>query len=839
MFYPFQPRTRTLLLAATAVGVALLSVSRSPAQTSVGASPASQARRVLQQRCFQCHGQNGVATKNVFVLDRARLVQGKVVVPGDAHSRLIAVVESGAMPLGAGKLAPAEVDVLRDWVTRGAPDWDSGQPSAARKLLTETALEQAIGRDLAQAPERDRRFLRYYSIAHLYNAGVPEAELDGYRIGLSRLINSLSWRRTIVSPQPIDAARTMLRIDLRDYGWSLATWKTVARQYPYGYRTPAGEHIYELSGVEIPYIRADWFVANASVPPLYHSILGLPNTVGELEKLLKVDAAADLDGEKNVLRAGTRNSGVSRNNRVVERHLTGYGAYWKSFDFRSNTGDQNIFKDPLDFHAAGGEMVFNLPNGLQGYYLANGTGQRLDRAPVEIVSDRSFPDDPVVVNGRSCMSCHYAGTKSITDEIRAVVEKEASPTFDKARALALYAPQHELDGVLREDAERFRAAVAETGGTVSVDFRTEPINALARKYSADLSLPQAAAELGMSEADFRAQLASHPRLDQLGLGALVQPEGGIKRDAWEEYFGQVVSEFGDGFFLAHGHAGGLLVGNARGNNVIRYDEETGEQLDTFVRPGAGGLESPMGLAFGPDGNLYVADEIAHAIRRYHGDTGAYMDDFIPANRGGLGVPRGLVFGPDGCLYVSSMSTDSILRYSGKTGAFLNAFVPSGHGGLKQPHNLAFGPDGNLYVCSYGSACVLRFAAHTGTPMGVFTTGYALTLPADMVFGPDGYLYVSCHGAVNGVVRFNGKTGAFLDLFLRNRRNQFWVPHGLAFTPNGDLVAVGQASKSVLRLSPKDGGVLQRLPGDGLDQPAFMLLSPHTPHGAVAANQPAH
>src|SRR5262249_28784329 len=151
----------------------------------------------------------------------------------------------------------------------------------------------------------------------------------------------------------------VLQIDLRNYGWTLATWHEIAADYPYG-DEPDGlaavaERIEDLSGADPPYIRSDWFIAAASIPPLYHTILELPSTLAGLEQLLDVHAEFDLD--RNIAeRFGVRNSGVSRNNRAIERHATAYGAYWKSFDFAGNAPEQNIFRNPLDMRADGGEV---------------------------------------------------------------------------------------------------------------------------------------------------------------------------------------------------------------------------------------------------------------------------------------------------------------------------------------------------------------------------------------------------------------------------------------------------------------------------------------------------
>jgi hypothetical protein len=507
-----------------------------------GAELARKAKAVLSTRCFPCHGMNGSASKNIFVLDRTRLLSEKTVVPGDSKSLLLRMVETGEMPLGGPELSKPEKTALRDWVLNGAPDWEEINRPVQKTFLSEAAIRLLIIEDLEKARERSHPFIRYFSIAHLYNAGATEEELEDYRLGLSRLLNSLSWNRTIAVPQPVDRAGTVLRIDLRDYNWTSATWETILAAYPYGVRAPGIESITSISGARIPYVRADWFVARASVPPLYHDLLGLPRTVNELEQQLGVNSSRNLEEEKNVVRAGIRNSGVSQNNRIVERHVSLYGAYWKSFDFRSNLDNQNIFNNPLQLNPAGGEIIFNLPNGMQAYFLADGHGRRLDAAPIDIVSDRNYPTDPVIRNGRSCMSCHFAGMKSVKDDVRSVVESQINAHFDREKALALYVQQETLDRLIDEDGERFRRAVEQAGGHISTNFQTEPINALARRYDAELSVAQASAESGLETKEFLSRVRRSRRLDSLGYTQLLISNGGLKRDVWESHFGDLIGE---------------------------------------------------------------------------------------------------------------------------------------------------------------------------------------------------------------------------------------------------------------------------------------------------------
>ena len=532
------------------------------------------ARDILSRRCFACHGANGVARKNIFVLERDRLVASRTVIPGNTNSSLLSVVESGAMPMGGPELPQDEKTVLRNWIARGAPNWDDTNRSI-RTFLTEPALLALIRNDLLQTSDRSRPFLRYFSLAHLYNAGISDEELETGRAALSKLINSLSWHREIAPLAPIDPARTVFRIDLRDYNWTAATWNLLLAVYPYGIRSADSRVIDQLSGSPLPYLRADWFVANASIPPLYHDILGLPKTVRELEQILSIDTARDLEEEKNVARAGLRSSAVSQNNRVLERHVSQHGAYWKSFDFKSNLDDQNIFKDPLRLNPAGGEIIFNLPNGLQAYFLINSFEQRIDQAPISIVSDRNNPDDPVIRNGRSCMSCHFSGIQSFKDEVRPVVRSLPFASFDRQKVLSIYPAQDTLDRLIERDRNRFQQAATAIGASAA-SAQAEPINALARRFFSEMSVGQAAAEAGLELGEFQSRIAMSSRLLGLGYGQLLVRDGGIRRDAWDKNFGDLARELelGD-------HVASVIVLSPRAS-ALRLPNQAGGANRTVV-----------------------------------------------------------------------------------------------------------------------------------------------------------------------------------------------------------------------------------------------------------------
>ena len=98
------------------------------------------------------------------------------------------------------------------------------------------------------------------------------------------------------------------------------------RQYPYGLRyathpDPALQQldtdVSDLTDCELPYVRADWFIATATRPPLYHILLQLPNNAKLLEKRLRVDFEANFLRDR-LARGAFAGSGVSGQNRLVE-----------------------------------------------------------------------------------------------------------------------------------------------------------------------------------------------------------------------------------------------------------------------------------------------------------------------------------------------------------------------------------------------------------------------------------------------------------------------------------------------------------------------------------------
>lgn len=509
------------------------------------AASEAAALAMLTTYCAGCHAPGtNAATDFENVSDLDALVADGRIVPGDSGASLLWLrIDSGQMPPPSASAFPsaAEADALREWID-GCAAVAPCEPGAP--LETDWMLD-VMRNDIADSsvvPADQRQFIRYFTLTHLYNEGLCGEELDVHRFALSKSINSLSNGTQVVAPVAIDANETIYRIDLRDYEWDQFLWEPIVTQSPYaiGFVQEEAVDLVQFAQTSVPMLRGDWFAAVATQPPLYHEILAVPGSRGELEALLGVDVDSNIANDE-VMRAGFLDSGVSVNNRVIERHEIPAAAsrsYWLSYDFASNAGEGNIFANPLDFVEAGNEMIYTLPNGLHGYMIVDGAGARLDEAPDDIVTDPAQPDQNVK-NGLSCFRCHSGGMLDRSDELRAHVL--ASFDFDEAtkeKVERLHPLPGELSAILGLDSQRYTDAIAQAG--LPPDLVDDPINAVFVTYDGDVDLATAAAELGLEEMELFGQLGA--------LGDDLQPlaTGVIGREVFEAAFPQSVCDLGLG-----------------------------------------------------------------------------------------------------------------------------------------------------------------------------------------------------------------------------------------------------------------------------------------------------
>ena len=541
-------------------------------------------KEILSESCAQCHGPDSEQSGSIgYITDLDKLIENRLVVPGNPQeSKLLLKILDADDPMPpvdapdeVVRPTPDKVEIIRKWIaelkmetseTDGKPATNPGpeKSGADQQLVTRESRYVLIESFLKRQSEQSRGNFRFITLENTHNTNVlrPEAkrDLNLYRMAIIKTINSLSWDANIYQPEFVDPERLVLAVDMRRLKnfkgtlWTHTTeWIAIERKYPYGIE-PNESSIYNFilksTGSHIPIVRADWFVTTTTQPDLYHALLGIPSTLQALEKELRVNVEANiLNGETH--RTGFTKSGVSKNaNRLVERHSARYGYYWKSYDFRSGAVKGSLFQFPSGpefannpfpdtaFRHDGGEVIFSLPNGMQGYALADGVGARLDAGPADLVSDdKRVTGNPLILNGISCLTCHTEGLKALPkDEIAGI---ESLRGALKKFVVSL----HDGKGsdLVDSDNRRFLAASREVFAPFSNRvFRQsseliEPITPVARAYfSSDLKLEDVAAEVGffdVQELSKRIQLVKE--IQKLGIGELTKG-GVLKRENWEK-----------------------------------------------------------------------------------------------------------------------------------------------------------------------------------------------------------------------------------------------------------------------------------------------------------------
>lgn len=535
------------------------------------AALALKSREVFKAYCYRCHkgpGSKGgdfdvMAAKTLLKAtenDSLPIVKGK---SGDSEVYLRMVDKDDPMPPAKIKERPSESDlaVVKRWIDAGAPE----PTLAERKPLTLSQKLEAIQEDLKKAEREDRLYLRYFTLTHLHNQpNVAASDLRTVRAALSKAINSLSWKRRIVVPRVVDEQQTILAIDVRDLDWDQTDqgekserWHCIMAAYPYGLRfgqhealREMDENISQMTGCEMPMVRADWFIATATRPPLYHQILSIPDSAKTLEHQLGVDIPDNFQKDK-LIRGAAFPSGISKQNRLIERHDTRVGSYWKSYDFLPDRDKANLKTHPLGpafegnpygdqaFDHDGGEVIFTLPNGLQGYMLVDGKDQRIDVGPAKVVGDPLQTSGTTeIVNGISCMACHKNGMIRFTDQVR-----KGSAVFCDARRKVerLYVKQESMDRWLKEDSVRFMAALKKAidpflspyAEAKPLEKLPDPIGQVSVLYTnSGVDLAVVTAELGLKSSQQFLSEIGKKKLVALGLGP-ISTGGKINRRQWE------------------------------------------------------------------------------------------------------------------------------------------------------------------------------------------------------------------------------------------------------------------------------------------------------------------
>ena len=231
--------------------------------------------------------------------------------------------------------------------------------------------------------------------------------------------------------------------------------------------------------------------------------------------------------------------------------------------------------------------------------------------------------------------------------------------------------------------------------------------------------------------------------------------------------------------LVIGPTGNLYVSLHANDSISEYNIN-GTRLGTFAggEPGSGPgiqsgikLDGPSKLAFDDStGHLYVVSSHNSTVVHYD-ETGAYVESLVVPGIGLVGIE----FGSNGDMYVSSSENNEIYKWNGSS---FDVLISAGPEGLDKPYGLEFS-GGYLYVASYGTNQILRYTS-TGVFNDVFASSPQLDRPFDLAFGPDDRNLFVVSPFVDGVLWFDGASGASLGNF--GTGDGLDGPNGIAFIP---------------------------------------------------------
>lgn len=303
----------------------------------------------------------------------------------------------------------------------------------ARRLLEDLQVPSAAEVDAAIAAAPGDGF--FVSVAHL-GQGKNAFDLEVYRFGLIKALNSVSTNPEIIKLQPVDPAETVYRLKPADFRLNDRDMQLILSS------VGADRNVRKLGSKQV--INGDWLVYVITRPEIYDTILRIPNTVGELEAQLGINMNQAISAE---IADGVSEVTFGRRTLIrtpIEVGGEPGGYYWRSIDYFTAV--------------VAGEFFFSLPNGLQAYMLSGfATQHRIDAQPF-VATDRNRPQDGLtqcvggapscgyVINGESCITCHANGVK-LNTKFSGV---QGGTAVD-------------FEGWLAKDADRFARALAKMG----------------------------------------------------------------------------------------------------------------------------------------------------------------------------------------------------------------------------------------------------------------------------------------------------------------------------------------------------------------------------------------
>lgn len=183
---------------------------------------AERAKAVLAAHCADCRALYG--EENALDL-RALAADPGLIAPGHpdaspAYQRLFAPpLEDDAAEAGP---TSDDIEAVRGWIA-SLPPRDAA--CAGRKFISPNDVQVLVSRWKALIGEKDAAQTRFVSLAHLWNACVPAAELMEARVAIATVLGVMMRRREGLNLETLGEASALLAVNpgkqaLLDTGWN-------------------------------------------------------------------------------------------------------------------------------------------------------------------------------------------------------------------------------------------------------------------------------------------------------------------------------------------------------------------------------------------------------------------------------------------------------------------------------------------------------------------------------------------------------------------------------------------------------------------------------------------
>lgn len=397
-------------------------------------------------------------------------------------------------------------------------------------------IEIAI-RNRAQFPQKD--WWRYYYITTSHLEQRTRIWTDQ---ALRLCFASMTPKQQVLERSiPVPISPSIQRIDLLELGWDHQAWTTLMANNPY--------HPLHNSLL----VWGDWLLLQMTdqheAPNYYNLVFGFPAPKTRDEALARLNVNADIKYQVGLI------EGASKVNKAGSRFVRSLdlprGYIWGTFD---SIKLQSEF-DPLEVPNGGmkhdgeewiaGIYKTSAKTGqwgaLQLYFLANGNGDIVDRAPVDLVEDDTrFRGLAEIRNAGSCISCHENGLNDFSkNEYRETLKSGVefiTPSYEDAQFLERF-HLTDLARQVARDQEDYKTAlkqIDEDDPSVIVNSYRLAIAA----YDAGLTLEDGARILKMRPDELSLMLGYYAKQNvRFGARVASWPYGGkVPRKAFEQVY---------------------------------------------------------------------------------------------------------------------------------------------------------------------------------------------------------------------------------------------------------------------------------------------------------------